>query len=36
MKDDEIWMELDGEPLGTLPVRIEVVPNALRFFGVPV
>jgi YegS/Rv2252/BmrU family lipid kinase len=36
MKDDEIWMELDGEPLGTLPVRIDVVPNALRFFGVPV
>jgi YegS/Rv2252/BmrU family lipid kinase len=33
--DDEIWIELDGEPVGTLPVRIEVVPGALRFFGVP-
>jgi diacylglycerol kinase (ATP) len=34
--DDKVWIELDGEPVGTLPVRIEVVPGALRFFGVPV
>lgn len=34
MSDETVWMELDGEPLGTLPVRIEVVPGALRFFGV--
>ena len=36
VNDDEVWIELDGEPVGTLPVRIEVVPGALRFFGVPV
>jgi YegS/Rv2252/BmrU family lipid kinase len=34
LNDDEIWIELDGEPVGRLPVRIEVVPGALRFFGV--
>jgi YegS/Rv2252/BmrU family lipid kinase len=32
---DPVWIELDGEPLGTLPARIEVLPAALTLFGVP-
>lgn len=31
----EIWLDIDGEPLGTLPALIEVVPAALTLFGVP-
>lgn len=27
------WMDIDGEPLGTLPCRIEVLPDAISFFG---
>jgi YegS/Rv2252/BmrU family lipid kinase len=30
----EIWVEIDGEPLGTLPARFEVVPGAITLFGV--
>jgi len=30
----EIWLDIDGEPLGTLPAVIEVVPDALTLFGV--
>jgi YegS/Rv2252/BmrU family lipid kinase len=26
----EVWLEIDGEPVGTLPVRIEVLPAQLR------
>jgi diacylglycerol kinase (ATP) len=26
----EVWLEIDGEPVGTLPVRIEVLPARLR------
>ncbi len=29
----EVWMELDGEPLGTLPASIEVLPAALTWLG---
>jgi diacylglycerol kinase (ATP) len=27
---DEVWLEIDGEPMGKLPVRIEVLPGQLR------
>lgn len=27
---DEVWLEIDGEPMGKLPVRIEVLPAQLR------
>lgn len=30
---DAPWLELDGEPLGRLPARFEVVPSALRILG---
>ncbi len=30
----EVLLDLDGEPLGRLPVEIEVLPRALGFFGV--
>jgi YegS/Rv2252/BmrU family lipid kinase len=29
----ETWVEIDGEPLGTLPASFEVIPKALSFFG---
>jgi diacylglycerol kinase family enzyme len=29
----EVPVELDGEPVGTLPLEIEVLPKALRFVG---
>jgi YegS/Rv2252/BmrU family lipid kinase len=29
----EVWVELDGEPLGTLPARFEVLPGALAWIG---
>jgi YegS/Rv2252/BmrU family lipid kinase len=29
----EVWIELDGEPLGTLPARFEVLPGALAWIG---
>ena len=32
---DPAWIELDGEPLGTLPARFEVLPGALRLLGPP-
>jgi diacylglycerol kinase (ATP) len=28
-------IDVDGEPLGRLPVRIELLPKAIRLFGVP-
>jgi len=28
-----VWIELDGDPLGTLPMQVEVVPGALRMRG---
>ncbi len=28
-----VWVELDGEPLGTLPAVFEVVPSALEWIG---
>ena len=28
-----VWLEVDGEPLGTLPATIEIVPGALRVLG---
>jgi diacylglycerol kinase family enzyme len=31
----EIALEIDGEPLGTLPARIEVLPRALTVYGPP-
>jgi YegS/Rv2252/BmrU family lipid kinase len=27
------WVEIDGEPLGRLPARVEILPKALRFVG---
>ena len=27
------WVEIDGEPLGTLPARLDVMPGALRVIG---
>jgi YegS/Rv2252/BmrU family lipid kinase len=31
---DAPWVEIDGEPLGTLPARFEVLPGAITLFGV--
>ena len=28
--DKPVWVHADGEPLGTTPVRIELIPNAIR------
>jgi diacylglycerol kinase family enzyme len=30
---DPVYMEGDGELLGTLPARIELLPNAITLFG---
>jgi YegS/Rv2252/BmrU family lipid kinase len=30
-----VWVEVDGEPLGTLPASIEVLPNAISVLGSP-
>jgi YegS/Rv2252/BmrU family lipid kinase len=30
---EEVWIELDGEPLGRLPARFEVLPGAITLFG---
>jgi diacylglycerol kinase (ATP) len=30
-----VWVEIDGEPLGTLPARIEVIPAAFSVLGSP-
>jgi diacylglycerol kinase family enzyme len=30
---DPVGIEIDGERLGTLPARIEVVPDAIALFG---
>ena len=29
----EVFLEIDGEPRGTLPARIEVLPGAVRVIG---
>lgn len=29
----QVWIELDGEPLGTLPARFQVLPGALAWIG---
>ncbi|MBW2273404.1 MAG: diacylglycerol kinase family lipid kinase [Deltaproteobacteria bacterium] len=29
-----VWLDVDGDPLGTLPVTLEVLPRALTLFGV--
>lgn len=31
--DTNIWIEVDGEPLGRLPARFEVLPHALSLRG---
>jgi diacylglycerol kinase family enzyme len=31
----EVWLEIDGEPVGKLPVRIEVLPARLRVRALP-
>jgi YegS/Rv2252/BmrU family lipid kinase len=31
----KLWVEIDGEPLGTLPARIEVLPGAISVLGTP-
>ena len=33
--DAEMWLEIDGEPLGKLPARFECLPAALRLRGLP-
>jgi diacylglycerol kinase family enzyme len=35
MSEEQVWIELDGEPLGTLPARFEVIPGAITLFGLP-
>jgi diacylglycerol kinase (ATP) len=30
-----VWVEIDGEPLGTLPASIEVLPSAISVLGSP-
>jgi len=30
-----VWVEIDGEPLGTLPASIEVLPSAISVLGAP-
>jgi YegS/Rv2252/BmrU family lipid kinase len=30
---DEVWLEIDGESLGQLPARFEMLPGALRIVG---
>jgi YegS/Rv2252/BmrU family lipid kinase len=30
---DTVWLEIDGEPLGTLPATIDVLPGAVLFLG---
>ena len=30
----EVWLDIDGEPLGTLPASIELLPGALTLVGV--
>jgi YegS/Rv2252/BmrU family lipid kinase len=30
----EVWLDIDGEPLGTLPATIELLPSAITLFGV--
>jgi YegS/Rv2252/BmrU family lipid kinase len=32
---DSVWVEIDGEPLGTLPASIEVLPGAISVLGAP-
>ena len=29
----QVWLEIDGEPLGTLPARFEVLPGAVGVIG---
>jgi diacylglycerol kinase (ATP) len=31
----EVWIEADGEPVGTLPCTIEILPGAVRLCGLP-
>jgi diacylglycerol kinase (ATP) len=31
----EVWVEADGEPVGTLPATIEVLPGAVKLCGLP-
>ena len=31
--DAELWLEIDGEPLGRAPARFECLPGALRLRG---
>ena len=33
--DDAIWVEIDGDPLGRLPARFEVLPGAVRILAQP-
>jgi len=28
-----VWVEIDGEPLGTLPARVDVLPAAISLLG---
>jgi diacylglycerol kinase family enzyme len=32
--DAEVWLEIDGEPLGRVPARFECLPGALRLRGI--
>jgi hypothetical protein len=31
--EQEVWLEADGEALGTLPARIELLPGVLTLCG---
>ena len=30
---EDVWIEVDGEPVGRLPARVELIPRALRVLG---
>jgi len=31
--DAQVWIDVDGEPLGVLPARLEVLPGAITLLG---
>ena len=30
---ERVWIDVDGEPLGVLPARFEILPGAISFVG---
>jgi YegS/Rv2252/BmrU family lipid kinase len=31
--EETVWLDIDGDPLGTLPATVELLPNAITLFG---